>query len=128
MWSRKLLVSVTASIATMLMILTGNLAVAATDGGLEEMVVTAQRREQNLQDVGISVTAFSGTQVQELGFVNTVDVAHMTPNLNYTVPQAESSQINFFLRGVGLNDFNANSIRPPVSPKSIRLTPMARAF
>ena len=35
---------------------------------LEEIIVTAQKREQNLQDVGISVTAYSGEQIKELGF------------------------------------------------------------
>jgi len=91
------------------------LAVAATAGlafsfaapaaVLEEVVVTAQKREQSLQDVGVSVTAFTGEQIRELGFTNTVDVVSFTPGLNYTVPNAEGSQINFFLRGVGLNDF-----------------------
>jgi iron complex outermembrane receptor protein len=89
---------------------TGGMAQAA----LEEVVVTAQRREQNLQEVGISVTAFSDEQVRNMGFANTVDVAQMTPNLNYTVPQGESSQINFFLRGVGLNDF-ADAQENPVA-------------
>ncbi len=101
------------SLATALGVLaafTGGVAQAA----LEEVVVTAQRREQNLQEVGISVTAFSDEQVRDMGFANTVDVAQMTPNLNYTVPQAESSQINFFLRGVGLNDF-ADAQENPVA-------------
>ncbi|MBZ0171417.1 MAG: TonB-dependent receptor plug domain-containing protein, partial [Phycisphaerales bacterium] len=81
------------------------LAAPAPAAVLEELVVTAQKREQSLQDVGVSVTAFSGEQVRELGFTNTVDVVSFTPGLNYTVPNAEGSQINFFLRGVGLNDF-----------------------
>ena len=92
------------------MAFTGGIAQAA----LEEVVVTAQRREQNLQEVGISVTAFSDEQVRNMGFGNTVDVAQMTPNLNYTVPQGESSQINFFLRGVGLDDF-ADAQENPVA-------------
>ena len=74
-------------------------------GVLEEVIVTAQKREQSLSDVGISVTAFTGEQIHELGFTNTVDIVEMTPGLSYTVPNAEGSQINFFLRGVGLNDF-----------------------
>lgn len=81
---------------------------------LEEIVVTAQKREQSLQDVGIAVTAFSGAQIRELGFANTTDVVSMTPGLNYTTPQAESSTINFFLRGVGLNDF-ADANENPVA-------------
>ena len=60
---------------------------------LEEIIVTAQKREQNLQDVGISVTAFTANQIREMGFVNTTDVAVMTPGLGFTVPNAESSVI-----------------------------------
>ncbi|HNP35947.1 MAG TPA: TonB-dependent receptor [Woeseiaceae bacterium] len=81
---------------------------------LEEVVVTAQKREQSLQDVGISVTAFTGDQIQQLGFTNSTDVVSMTPGLTYTVPNAASSQINFFLRGVGLNDF-ADANENPVA-------------
>ena len=91
-----------------------DLAVAQSTGGLEEILVTAQRREQNLQDVGISVTAFSDDQVRNLGLTNTTDVAQMTPNLNFTTPQGAGSQINFFLRGVGLNDF-ADAQENPVA-------------
>src|SRR5690606_25997577 len=76
-----------------------------TRGALEQIIVTAQKREQSLQDVGVTITAFTGDQIQDLGFTNTTDIVAMTPGLNYTVPNAESSQINFFLRGVGLNDF-----------------------
>ncbi len=109
MWSKK---SAAPIAALALSILAGDF--AAAQGVLEDIVVTAQRREQNLQDVGVSVTAFGGDQIKALGFVNTTDVTHMTPNLNYTVPQAESSQINFFLRGVGLNDF-ADAQENPVA-------------
>jgi iron complex outermembrane receptor protein len=81
-------------------------------GALEEVVVTATRREQSVQDVALSVTAFTGDQIRSLGFTNTTDIVSMTPGLNYTVPNAESSQINFFLRGVGLNDFADASENP----------------
>jgi iron complex outermembrane receptor protein len=81
---------------------------------LEEITVTAQRREQNLQDVGVSVTAFSDTQIRELGFVNSTDIVAMTPGLNATIPNSEASVVNFFLRGVGLNDF-ADAQENPVA-------------
>jgi len=110
MWTSKSGVQTFASAVAMLAVLASDLSLAEID----EVVVTAQRREQSLQDVGISVTAFSDTQVKDMGFVSTVDIAQMTPNLNYTVPQAESSQINFFLRGVGLNDF-ADAQENPVA-------------
>ena len=37
---------------------------------LEEVVVTAQKREQSVQDVGISVTAFTGEQLSQRGYTN----------------------------------------------------------
>ena len=79
---------------------------------LEEIVVTAQKREQNLQDIGISITAYSGGQLKELGLADTVDLTTMTPGLQYTVPNAEGSQINFFLRGVGLNEAGDSNENP----------------
>jgi iron complex outermembrane receptor protein len=87
---------------------------AAAQAGLEEIIVTAQKREQSLQDVGIAVTAFSDKQIRELGFTDSTDVVAMTPGLVYTTPNAESSVINFFLRGVGLNDF-ADANENPVA-------------
>jgi iron complex outermembrane receptor protein len=90
------------------------LPVAAAAQEVEEITVTAQRREQSLQDVGISVTAFSDAQIRELGFVNTTDVVSMTPGLNFTIPNAEASVVNFFMRGVGLNDF-ADAQENPVA-------------
>lgn len=81
---------------------------------LEEIIVTAQKREQNLQEVGVSITAFTDQQIRELGFINTTDVVAMTPGLSFTNPNAESSVINFFLRGVGLNDF-ADAQENPVA-------------
>ena len=46
---------------------------------LEEVVVTAQKREQNIQDVGVSVAAFSGKQMDSLGWSNSEDIAAQTP-------------------------------------------------
>ncbi len=79
---------------------------------LEEVIVTAQKREQSMQDIGISVTAYTGEQMHEMGITNSVDLTAMTPGLQYTVPNAEGSQINFFLRGVGLNDFTDANENP----------------
>ena len=89
-------------------------AAAQTTGGLEEIIVTAQKCEQSMQDVGIAVTAFSDRQIREYGFTDSTDVVAMTPGLIYTTPNAESSVINFFLRGVGLNDF-ADANENPVA-------------
>jgi len=86
-------------------------AAPAMSAVLEEVVVTAQKREQNLQDVGISVTAFSADQMRQLGFTNSVDVVAHTPNVEVT--GAGGGVINTFsIRGVTQNDFSAAQESP----------------
>lgn len=79
---------------------------------LEEIVVTAQKREQNLQDVSVSVTAFDGNAMRELNMTNSVDIAAQTPGLNVGTPVGEGNNPSITLRGVGLNDFNDNNEGP----------------
>ena len=66
---------------------------------LEEIIVSAERREQSLQDVPISVTAFSGDMVNEGGITRLEDVAVQTPNFKMTSFNTAESQL--FLRGIG---------------------------
>ena len=79
---------------------------------LEEVVVTAQKREQSLQDVGVAVTAFSDDQVENLGFSNTVDITAQTPNVQ--LYEWSPSYTVFNIRGVSQNDF-ADHLEPPVA-------------
>ena len=73
---------------------------------LEEIVVTAQKREQNLQDVGVSVSAFTGDQMKALGWTNSLDVAGQTPGLVATSNTGDSGNIALFsIRGVNQGDF-----------------------
>ena len=60
--------------ATASCVVSGYLSKPLQAGVLEEVMVTAQKREESIQDVGISVTAFSGDQLQNLGMTNTVDI------------------------------------------------------
>ena len=61
------------------------IAVSAQDASaLEEITVTAQRREQNLQEVPISVTAFSAEQIQRDNISGAVEYLAMTPNVSFT--------------------------------------------
>ncbi len=79
---------------------------------LEEIVVTAQKREQSLQDVGVSITAFTGEQIRELGFTSSLDVIAQTPGLSFGTPTGEGNNASLTLRGVGLSDFNDNNEGP----------------
>ena len=55
----------------------------AADDRLEEVVVTAQRREEKLQDVPVSVVAFDEVAIRQAGIRNTADFLGMTPNVSF---------------------------------------------
>jgi len=72
---------------------------------LEEIVVTAQKREQGLQDVGIAINAFSGAQLDALGIEQSIDIATFTPGVHISGNLA-GQNTQFSIRGVTQNDFN----------------------
>lgn len=80
----------------------------SSEFALEEIVVTAQKREQNLNDVGIAVTAFTGDDIQRLGMLEPVDLAAQTPNLNINNTFG-AGIANVSIRGIGLNDYAVNN-------------------
>jgi iron complex outermembrane receptor protein len=55
---------------------------AVSAQALEEIIVTARKKEENLQEVPISITAFSSEQLQTRGITNNYEVASFTPNFN----------------------------------------------
>lgn len=78
---------------------------------IEEIIVTAQKREQNIQDVPITITALNADEIKSLGLQNAADVQYQTPGL--IVSYSSTNAIpNFVLRGVGLNDFTAIQSSP----------------
>ncbi len=74
---------------------------------LEEIVVTAQRREESLQDVPIAMQAFNGDQLSTLGIDSASDIIKLAPNLNLSAQNPANQAIN--IRGVGTNDFFGNA-------------------
>ena len=89
---------IAALIATAATITTAN----AASRLIEEVVITAQKREQNLQDVSISVAAFGGEQLEQLGVNQVQDILQFIPNVEVT-----SGGVNdlIAIRGVKLDDF-----------------------
>ena len=85
---------------------------AAAQVVADEIIVTAEKREQDIADVGITVTAFSGEQIKELGFTNSTDIAQQTPGLN--VIQFHPTVTNIVIRGVSQNEF-ADHLEPPIA-------------
>ena len=84
------------------------LAVAApaiSQSVLEEIVVVAQKREQNLQDVPIAISAFTGEQMDALGVSESFDIATFAPGVHISGNLA-GQNTQFSIRGVTQNDFN----------------------
>lgn len=73
---------------------------------IEEIVVSAQKRDESMQDVGIAVSAFSGAQIRELGFAEAIDIVAQTPGLTVARPGAGAINI-FSIRGATQSDFAA---------------------
>ena len=80
--------------------------------GIGDIVVTAQRREQNLQDVPVAVTAFSGETLADLGIHASSDIANVVPNVEIGLPGGAGNQPLIYIRGVGLSDTNRNNSGP----------------
>ena len=72
---------------------------------LEEVIVTAQRRSQNLQDVAISVSAFSAEAMEDYGWSDVTLVAQQSPKSILTLGE---TQCRFTRSGIGMNSFQAS--------------------
>ncbi len=108
-----------ASVLAVLAAFSGGTALAqdANDGasasqGLERIVVTAQRVEQDLQSIPIAISAFTGEELQARGIFETSDLMGSLPNLQVTSAYS-TTQPNFSLRGVSVaNEFSAATASP----------------
>ncbi len=83
----------------------------STAAVLEEVVVTAQKREQSIQDVGISVSAFTGDQIAALGYTNAQEITALAPGVSTLQPNGPSNYA-IAIRGVAQNDFISNQESP----------------
>ena len=53
------------------------------DAGIQDIVVTAQRREQKLQDVPIAISAFTAERLDQAGITTSYDLTFLAPGLNF---------------------------------------------
>lgn len=103
---------------------------AQDDVGIADIVVTAQKREQNLQDVGVSVTALGSDDLVSHGITNAKDIAQVAVGVNFDSISGGSVNANLAVRGVSQSDFAAIQ----ESPNSIYIdevylsSPSAAAF
>ena len=83
----------------------------ASSGGLEEVVVTATRRSENVQSVPIAITAFTADSMQQRNLTNIHALSDLTPsvNLDQGAPfSGDRSVLSASIRGVGQDDFAFN--------------------
>ena len=71
----------------------------ATQGGVEDIVITAQRQSQRLQDVPIAVSAFTAENLERQQIVNPTALQQTLPNITFTKTNFTSS--SFTIRGIG---------------------------
>jgi len=76
----------------------------AQEATIEQITVTARRREESLQDVPIAVTAMSGASLERAGTPDLVAIAKSVPNVTFEVSRGTNSTLTAFIRGVGQQD------------------------
>jgi iron complex outermembrane recepter protein len=74
---------------------------ASPTGGLEEIVVTARKREERLQDVPIAITAFDPEMLEQAQIRNVLDFNLALPSVAISATQGSQNSANIFIRGIG---------------------------
>jgi iron complex outermembrane recepter protein len=82
-------------------------AASAPVAGVGDIVVTAQRREQKLQDVGVSVIATTGDELRAAGVMDSKDIAKIAAGVVFDSTAGGSLNANLTIRGVAQSDFSA---------------------
>jgi outer membrane receptor protein involved in Fe transport len=80
-------------------------------GGIEEIVVTAQKRAENVQDVPIAISTFTASALQERAIGNVAQLSAIAPNVNLdagTPFSGSASVLSAYIRGIGSDDFAFN--------------------
>ncbi len=88
-------------------------AAADDETGIKDIVVTAQRRNESVQDVPIAISAFSSDQLEAQGINNTLQLGQYVPNLFALNNTGLGSANGYYLRGLG-NTESIATFDPPV--------------
>ncbi len=85
---------------------------AQAEAVMEEVVVTSQRRAEDVQDINIAISVLDGSAIGALGISESIAIDNQIPNLIVDEVAGSGTQPIVFLRGVGLNDFSLNNSGP----------------
>ncbi|MEH3108014.1 MAG: TonB-dependent receptor [Sphingomonas fennica] len=83
----------------------------ASTAGVEEVVVTAQKRAENVQTVPIAITAFTATALKERAVTSVASLSNIAPNVTFdggTPFSGSTAVLSAYIRGIGANDFAFN--------------------
>ena len=79
---------------------------------LEEVLVTAQKRVQSMQDVGVAVTAINSESMRERGVAGMADISKVAPGVVFESTSGSTISMNVGIRGVQQSDFSVNQESP----------------
>jgi iron complex outermembrane recepter protein len=82
--------------------------------GSEVVIVTAQRRAQDIQQVPASVTALGGAQLEQRQVANVLDLQYQVPNISIATGTGTANSARIFLRGVG-EDESRGAVDPAIA-------------
>jgi len=99
MFLNKRLASVISAISLLFSFCFAGNVVAAEGGGIEEVIVTAQRTAESIQDVPIAVTALTGEMLEDKGIITPSDLQMSAPNVSFTSKNFGGSSMS--IRGIG---------------------------
>lgn len=78
------------------------------EGVLEEVVVTARKREENLQETPVAVTALSAATLRDAGVRNLADLNQIAPNIEVSSANGTAPVANIYIRGIGQRNTGPN--------------------
>ena len=81
---------------------------SSSGSGVEEIVVTARKREETVQTTPVSMTAFSAAGIEARSVSSFNEIGNFVPNLdiNGGIPNGGGSAAQIFIRGVGQDDYS----------------------
>lgn len=85
-------------------LLASGLAAGNVAAQLEEVLVTAQKRSQSLQDIPVSITAFDTQDIEAMRLINAQDIGLVSPSLQMPAYPTSSNNLALFIRGIGNTD------------------------
>ena len=100
-------------IAVTFSVLIGFLASGSAVAQIEEIIVTAQKRTESLQEIPLTVSAITANDIQNLRIRSSTEIASQIPNFQIMMPYGESQPV-FVVRGISMSDFGLNQTSPIV--------------